>query len=184
MTVTVQPFRANDATEAKFRELAGAIEPVSTALDEFYAGAYTAEPLGSVLHALDRSPLTKILDEATFRRSFAALHEYFTRAGTFEFYLSLFRAIFGESVIVTFTVPAAGKLEIDIDVLAVELNTFLARRIVDNEYVYDDVVQTGGGSDDVLFQGTTGIATQAELDALMRELRVDGVFTTATLTLS
>jgi hypothetical protein len=182
VSVTLQPFSSNDATEAKFRELVAALEPLGAARDAFYADAYTAYPLGSVLYALKRSPLTRILTEETFRKSFASIYEFFTRPGTFEFYLSLLRTIFGEGAIITFTVPAPGKLEIDIDVLSAELETFLARRIVDNEYVYDTVVDEA--ADQVLFQGVVGVATQAELDKLMAELRVDGIYTTATLTLS
>jgi len=298
VTVVLQPFNANDAHEARFRALAPALEPTSAALDAFYAGAYTAEPLGVVLHRLNRSPLTRILTEETFRKSFASIHEFFTRPGTFEFYLSLFRTISGEDVDVTFTVPAPGQLEIDIEILSALQEGFLAREIVDNEYVNSEVVTTeienvqatlldqdigytavpagvagnsvgiklvGGGdgtsdptvvtsvagdvieiylgdtldgegtaakivaaldayelanagaisslvtyavtgsgsnvqtahdtellsggvdaddSDEIMFQGTTGITTQPELDALMRELRVDGIFTTATLTLT
>jgi hypothetical protein len=48
--------------------------------------------------------------------------------------------------------------------------------------VYDTVVDEA--ADQVLFQGVVGVATQAELDKLMAELRVDGIYTTATLTLS
>jgi hypothetical protein len=96
VSVTLQPFSSNDATEAKFRELVAALEPLGAARDAFYADAYTAYPLGSVLYALKRSPLTRILTEETFRKSFASIYEFFTRPGTFEFYLSLLRTIFGE----------------------------------------------------------------------------------------
>ena len=56
---------------------------------------------------------------------------------------------------------------------------FLSRSIVDNAYVYDEVVDHSG--DFIAFQGVLGIKTQPELDALMIELHPDGIFVEAEL---
>jgi hypothetical protein len=180
----LEPFKLSDLKEKKVNDaFLALLDVVSTETDAFYAGAYESFPLGDVLYDLDRSPMAGVIDKDTFRKSFFALHNIFTRPGTFEFYMDVFRAVWGQDVDVTFTVPAAGKLEIEIDALSAQLDDFIAREIVDNQYVYDEVIETDSG-DNIAFQGNQGLKTQDQAEKLIFELYPAGVYTTITLTIS
>lgn len=176
-------FKETDEKELKVdAAFSPLLELLSSDRSTMYDEVFEAYPLGDVFVALNNSPLARAIPPAAFRKAFFAIHELFTRPGTFEFYLSVFRAIFGEDVEVEFVVPAPGKLEINITSLNELLETFSARSIVDNTYIYDDVIDHSGNF--IAFQGTQGIKTQQEIDVLMKELQPAGIFVTTELTVT
>jgi hypothetical protein len=178
-----QPFKENDELE---RRVALVFESLQTRLSQdrnlFYAQAYTAEPLGEVLQNLNADPLAQSLSEEVYRVSYPAIHELFTRPGTFEYYLSVFRRIFGNNVEVEFTIPSPGVLEIDVEAAELLLSNFMAREIISDEYVYHEVVDEEG--DNIVFQGAFGAKTPSEMDLLTKELSPSIIFTTSTLTIA
>jgi hypothetical protein len=179
--MSYQAFKTNDLVEAKVKSCFDTIlDLLASYADDFYEGAYEAFPFGDVLFETGH-PLNGVITQDVFREIFPEIHDIFTRPGTFDFYCELFQAIWGEDVSITFTVPAPGKLVIDIEALETEENFALARKIVDNEYVYNEIIDHDG--DNIIFQGTRGIKTQRELDALIREISPNGVWVEATLTL-
>ena len=179
---TLQAFKDNDLIEPKVRD---AILPFlnlrDSELDEFFLGAYECYVLGDVMY-LTGHPMSGVIPQDVFRMSFPSIHQLFTRPGTFEFYLDVFRAVWGEDVAITFTVPAPGKLEIDIAALTVTPYTALFREIVDNAYVFTEWVDHVG--DNIIFQGSQGIKTQAEAEALVNEFRPAGIWAVTTLTIT
>lgn len=178
-----QYFKDTDEKEKKFALCFSPIlEDINRSLDQFHDGAYTCFKLGEVLLALKRSPMVGVVSDETFIQSFAAIHQFFTRPGTFEFYLEVFRKIWGDDVEVEFTIPEPGKLEIAIDALSASEDFAMARYIVDNQYFFDELIDHEG--DNLIFQTTQGIKTQAETDALLRELHPVGVWVEATLTVT
>jgi len=182
MTIALQAFKETDLKEAKVKDaFLPTLVEIDAARDAFYEGAYSAYPFGDVLFELGRSPLAAVITQETFRESFFAIHNLFTRPGTFEYYLEVLQAAFGGAAIITFEVPGPGRLNIEVKILQAENSTFLSRRIVDNNYIYDTVVDHVG--DTLLFQGLTGVKTQSAADALIRELAPYGVYTKLTLTL-
>lgn len=176
----IQYFKRNDDLEKK---VADCFDPILTSLSlertDFYDGANAAQPLGEVLKNLKRDPMVGVISDEVYVTSFSAIHELFTRPGTFEFYLQLFRKIWGDSVDVEFTVPSPGVLNINIEAVEAISYRFIARRIVDNAYIYEPVIDDVG--DNIVFQGTIGLKTQAEVDLLMKEISPANIFTTATL---
>ncbi len=178
----MQNFKDTDDKEAKIRDAAlPFLEGLGVERDAFLAGAFTCFVLGDVLFELKISPLADSIPQDAFRASFYAIHNLFTRPGTFEFYLDVFRAIFGASVDVEFVIPEPGHLQINIESLSVLQEDFLARRIVNNVYVFDEVVDEDG--DNIAFQEALGIKTQSEIDALVAELYPAGLIVEADLTL-
>lgn len=179
----MQAFKQSDATEIKVRDCA---LPLLTDLggerDAMLAGAFTCFELGDVFVELNNSPLADVIAPESFRSSYYAIHQLFTRPGTFEFYIDVFRAIFGTEVDIEFVIPGPGQLQINIASLSVLLEDFLARSIVDDAYVFDEVVDHDG--DSISFQGRLGIKTQSEIDALMVELHPAGIFVEADLELT
>lgn len=180
----MQAFKETDEKEEKVVATAfPVLDLISNNRTDFFDGAYEAFPLGDVLFDLDRDPLVGVVTREIFRSSFFAIHQLFTRPGTFEFYLDVFRAVWGDDVEVEFSIPQPGVLQINIQALDVQLNIAMARRIVNNSYVYDEIILQGGDydGDNLAFQGTQGIKTQNETDTLMFELHPAGVFVQTTL---
>lgn len=173
-------FFKGDETEQKFNA-AGmqALSPVSLEKDEFFEEAFTCVPLANLLYTTKRAPLTRSIPYVNFKDAFSEIFSNFPRTGTFEVYLTVFRAIFGDDVEVTFTVPGPGELEIDIVATGLELSNFIAREIEDNEYVHHNIVDHE--ADQIVFQGVKGFQTQYELERMLFEMVVAGVFVTVTL---
>lgn len=178
-----QAFKDSSALESRVAQTFETIQnKLSLDRDAFYAGAYTAEPLGDVFQNLNADPLARVLSPEVYRSSFPAIHDLFTRPGTFEYYLAVFRKIFGSNVVVEFTIPSPGVLDINVEAAELQLADFLAREIVDDEYVYHEVIDQDGNN--LVFQGLFGIKTQPEMDLLINELAPSIIFTTATLVVS
>lgn len=177
----MEAFKQNDAKEL---QVVNTTLPTLTQLgndrDSFYAGAFTCYVLGDVIFNLNACPLADAIPQDAFRVALASIVQLFTRPGTFEYYLDLLRDIFGESVDVTFTIPSPGILQIDIDSLTTVQEDFVARKIIDNAYTFDQVVTEDG--DVIAFQQPLGIKTQSEMDALLVELYPAGVRVKSTLT--
>ena len=147
--------------------------------DLFFADAYQCQVLGDVLFDTKRSPLSNAIIQTIFRESFSELFQAFIDGGTFEAYLVVFRKIFGDDVDVDFTIPAPGKLQIDITATGFEISNFIVRTIVDNAYVFDNVVDEVG--DNIVFQTIKGFETQYELEQMLFELVPSGIYTIITL---
>lgn len=180
--MALQKFKENDVKEGKVRDIAlPLLSLLGTDRDAFFEQAYEASPLGQVLYNLKASPLARAISEANFVMAFSAIHKLFTRPGNFEFYLEVFRLIWGEDVDVEFVVPAPGKLIINVEALAISLDFLMARTIVDNAYVYDEFVDENG--DNIMAQVTSGIKTQSEADALIYEFYPAGLWVQINLSL-
>ena len=179
--MSLQPFKETDETEAKFTAAAlPALEDLGGERDTFYADAFEAFPLGDVLYELERDPMVGVITPEIFRSSFFAIHELFTRPGTFEFYLEVFRAIWGEAVDVEFVVPAPGKLLINIAELAPTTFNLMVRRIVSDVYVYE-ALKTTTALDQIVIQDVQGTKNETEVDALINEIAPGGIWIVSTL---
>lgn len=179
---TTQKFKG-DALELKF-EAAGkpTIDTIDLQKETFFDEAYDCAVLGDMIHDNDLSPLINAIKKEIFRDTFQALFESFRSAGTFESYISVFKKIFGDSVTITFTIPAAGKLTIAIIAEGIEESPFVAQEIVDNTYEFNNVVDDE--DDNIVFQTIKGFQTEYELRQMLFEMVPDGIWTTITLTLS
>lgn len=177
-----QKFKG-DELELQMEACASPIhDDIETQLDDFFEDAYNSMPLGDVLYESDRSPLANAIDQEIFRQSFPEIFTAFTVAGTFESYITVFQKIFGENVEIDFTVPAPGKLTIDILADEVELSDWISRVIVDNTFVYNEMI-TQDGLDTIAFQSIKGFKTQYELEQMLFEMVPAGIFTEISLEL-
>jgi hypothetical protein len=177
----VQYFKG-DETEVKFQAAAQDIlDNRSLQKDLFLAGAYETGPLGDLIITSNRSPLSNAITQAIFRDAFKEIFEAFVKVGTFEAYITVFKKIFGEAVTIDFTVPAAGKLNIDIEAEGIELNNFITRYIVANAYVLDTIIDDE--ADNIVFQTIKGFTSQYDLELMLREMVPAGIFTEINLTL-
>ncbi len=179
----MQRFKENDSTEP---EIYGLFTPTLNELgverDSFFLNSFACYLLGDILYDLQRDPLADVITRNVYRTSFPSIHELFTRPGTFEFYLDVFRKVFTDDVEVEFIIPSAGILQVGITALSLETFNILIREIVDDAYVYFNLV-TSDLNDQIVGRGLRGIKTQEEIDGLMAEISCYGIYTTVTLTL-
>ena len=175
-------FFKGDELEKKFYDSALPIQSLlSLDKDAFLQGAYSAGPLGDIMFDDSRAPLSNAIPKEIFRGAFKEIFEAFVSVGTFEAYLTVFRKIFGDTVIVNFTVPAPGKLNIDIEAEGVELSKFISRYIEENAYIYDYVIDDE--DDNIVFQTIKGFQSQYELEQMLFEMVPAGIYTEITLDL-
>jgi hypothetical protein len=178
----MQFFKETDDVEKKYYNSALPItDQIDIQKDLFYNEAYEAAPLGDVIYEDSRSPLSNAIDQAIFRESVKEIFDAFVQVGTFESYITVFKKIFGDDVMVDFTVPAPGKLNIDIEAAGVELADFISRYIEDNTYLFDEVIDDEG--DNIVFQSVKGFQSQYELEQMLFEMVPAGIFTTISLTI-
>lgn len=178
-----QKFKNADAIELKFyNSAAPQFDILSAERDDFFDGAYEAYPLGGVLWDLGATPLANAIDRTIFIESFPAIYDAFIAVGTPEAYLTVFRKIFGDDVVVEFTVPAPGKLNIAIEAQGLLLTNFISREIGDDAYILSNIV-TQDGLYNIVFQSIKGFTSQYELEQMLYEMVPAGIFTTITLTL-
>lgn len=176
----MKAFKETDLVEKKVRDIAlPLLNILSGDRTQFFNEGYVAYPLGDVLFDLRRDPLAGVITKEVYRISFPAIHDLFTRSGTFEFYMDVFRSIWGENVEVVFTIPSPGVLQINVEALDSQTELFMARRVENDVYFFDEVMDHEG--DNLVFQGTQGIKTQGEIDALINELHPAGVYVETTL---
>jgi energy-converting hydrogenase Eha subunit E len=177
----MQQFKNGDALEKKFEDSA---EPILTVLsetkDEFYTGCFSTGPLGDLIHQSSRAPLTNAIKIEIFRIAFSEIFQAFIKVGTFESYITVFKKIFGNDVVIAFTIPAPGKLNIEIQAVGIELSDFIGRVIEDNALAYHEIIDYDG--DNIAFQSIKGFATQYELERMLFEMVPAGIFTDIDLT--
>lgn len=174
-------FKETDQSERDIAEVIEQIsDPISNNLEDFFKGAYTAYPLGDAIYLAGADPTTRVLSQEFYRTAFFAIHDLFTRAGTFEFYLEVFRAIWGEDVQVDFVIPSAGVLLINLEVVDTVESQLIFRQIIGNVYEYNEAVTTGE-NDNIMVQISQGPRTQEEIDIFIRELHPNGIFVRANL---
>lgn len=177
----MQYFKGDDL-EKKFEAAASDIlDQLGVQKDSFFDGAYSTGPLGDLIYTDSRSPLSKAILQSIFRATFNDIFAAFVVAGSFESYISVFKKIFGDTVGIVFTVPAPGKLQIAIDATDPEEDDLLARYILDNAYVFDELIDYDGNN--IAVDTVKGFQSQYELEQMLFELVPDGVYTEITLTL-
>lgn len=153
----------------------------SDAKTEFFNDAYGCFVLGELLYDTGRAPLANAIPRDIFRETFESVFDSFVEAGTFESYMNVFRKVFGDDVGVVFTVPAPGKLLIDITSAGFVISEFLARQVEDNSYVFYNMIDDE--DDFIVFQTVKGFTSQYELEQMLFEMVPDGIYTEITLTL-
>ena len=171
-----------DELEIKFFESAKQIfDDLSLQKDLFLDDAYDCQAFGDIIYNNNLSPLANAINSLVFRESFNEVFSQFELSGSFESYIEVFKKVFGDDVGITFTVPSEGRLQIDIEAEDVILFDAVARRIVSDAYVFDEIIDYE--NDNLAFQSLKGFQTQYELEQMLFELVPNGIFTEITLSL-
>jgi len=171
-----------DALELKFFESGRPLmQNRSTQKTNFFNQAYFCYLLGDLIVEDIRSPLSRAIPQEIFRASFPGIFEAFVLGGTAEAYLEVFRFIFGDDADIQFTVPGPGELEIDIMVTGTDVFDLVARNIVDDDVLLDELIDYDG--DNIAVQIFKRFVTQYELEQVLFELVPAGIFTDIDLTI-
>ena len=174
-------FFKGDSEELKYYESGRTIlESLSSQKTEFFDECYGCFVLGELLYDNNFAPLANAIPRDIFRQSFATLFESFLAAGSFESYITVFQNVFGNDVEITFTVPAPGKLNIDIVAAGLETYGMTIREIIDDAYEYFTLIDDEG--DRIVLQAVKGFESQYELEQMLFEMVPAGIYTEITLT--
>lgn len=177
----VQLFKPTDANEVKIDAVAEAVfSPTSLALDDMLAGAYNSSPFLLMLYDEGRMPYSARINREAFVAFIKEALSRFPVIGTFESYIFILKAVFGDLSEILFEVPVAGKLAIEVNAVSGLEFDFLGREYVDGAYEYFDIV-TMGDEDTLTFRGLSGIDTEYELALLFSEMMPGGIVPDITL---
>lgn len=179
----MQFFKETDDDEKKFYQItAPTMDILEAQHNAFFDEAYYCHLLGEVLYDTGAATFWAAMSRDIFKTSFFAIFESFVFGGSLESYMTVFRAIFGPDVAVVFDVPNPGHLTINIEALNISEEPITARRIIDNTYHYEDLLDSDG--EPIMAQVTRGIKTQQDMDILMPELTPAGIFVETTLVIT
>ncbi len=170
-----------DATELKM-QLAGSrpFDICGASLDQFYAGGYDAADFLLMLYDAGRMPFADRVARDSFVSFIAQAIPNFPVTGTFEAYIFILKAIFGDETLVEFDVPAAGKLEMIVNAEAALDFDFQGREYTSDGYLTFELVTMDGYA--LAFTGISGIDSEAELTQLLGEIIPAGIWPDITLT--
>lgn len=174
-----QKFKG-DATELKFEAAAKqAFDVAEIGRDDYFANGYDSSPFLLMLYDEGRMPFSDRVGRDSFVAFYREALANFPFTGSFESYIFILQAIFGEGSGVDFDVPAAGKLEILVNAAASIESEFVAPQVEDGEVVEYNMVDHLGNQ--LTFAGISGIDSEYELELLLSELIPAGIFPSITL---
>lgn len=174
-----QKFKG-DATELKMEAAAKpAFDACSLGLDQFYDDGYDASPFLLMLYDEGRMPFVDRVPRDSFVEFIREALGRFPFTGTFESYIFILNAIFGEGSGVLFEVPDPGKIEILVNASATIEFELVAKEIVDGEVVLSSMVDHIGNM--ITARGISGIDSEYELSLLLSELIPAGIYPAVTL---
>lgn len=116
----VEYFKGDALEKRVAKTMLDKLALLSDAHDEFYSGAFSAQPLGDVIWNLNADPIVQALSKEVYRRVFNKIHEIGEFPATFDFWLQLLTSIWIDDAVVgaaaiEFEVPAPGFLNININ---------------------------------------------------------------------
>jgi hypothetical protein len=159
-----------DATELKFDAVGSSIFQVShDSLDAFNTSCYDVSDFILMLYDANRIPFSERVGREAFVEFFKETLKQFPFIGTFDTYIFIIRAIFGEASYLSFDVPDPGKLQIDINASSSLEFEFMGS---DSDGVFN-ICDTDGT--DLIFRGLAGIETEYELELLFSEIMPAGI---------
>jgi hypothetical protein len=154
-----------------------AVSPVfdstSAELDLMFANGSTAASFLLMLYDNKLVPYWQRIKRDAFVNFYLEALAQFPVTGTFESYLFILRAIFGVESEIIFAVPAAGKLEITLNVVN-ELTFDFIGYDADGEFF----IETQDGLYTLAFRGLSGFESDHDLELLFSELVPEGIFYT------
>lgn len=166
-----------DALELKFDEAGKpAMAICGAALDDYYENAYSAQEFLLMLYDQGRMPFGSKIPRDDFVRFIIEAIPGFAVTGTFRMMIFLFKSLFGELTDIIFTVPAPGRLQVDVNASTLlEFNAIFVEQDGETGNIID---HTGN---ELVFSAVSGIDTQYEFNQIMSEIFPAGIYPEVTL---
>lgn len=169
-----------DPVELRFQESARPVlDRVRFDMDQFFSDGFNSSAWLLLLYDENRMPFSERIKREAFVDFIREALKNFPFSGTFDTYLFVLRAVFGELSEIFFEVPAPGKLAIDIDATSSLEFDFIGREFNGTSFDEFDMIDSEGNK--LIFRGIAGIETPYELELLFSELMPAGIIPTITL---
>ncbi len=169
-----QSFKG-DSVETKMRSVADPVFDLTNAsLDDFYDQGFDASPFLLMLYDNGKIPYSQRIKRDYFVVFIKEALKRFPVIGTFESYVFILTAIFGEFTEINFEVPGAGKLAIDITAADSVEFEFVGREFEDGVFSIFNIVDYDGSL--LIFRGIPGIQSEYDLELLFSEIIPAGIF--------
>lgn len=169
-----QKFKG-DAIELKMESVAIPVfDLTDSALDQFYQNGFESTPFLLMLYDEKRIPFSERVGRDAFVVFIIETFKNFPFIGTFDTYLFIIRAIFGDLSTIVFDVPVPGKLSIEVNATSSLEFDFIAVEPdgVGGFNIYEVTDSTGLT---LGFRGIAGIDTEYELELLFSEIMPAGI---------
>jgi hypothetical protein len=165
-----QKFKG-DTTELKMEAAAGpAFDLTSTALDEYFDGAYDSDPFLLMLYDSGRMPFSDRVPRDTFPAFMRQAVPNFPYTGTFDSYLFILNAVFGDGSLIYFEVLGNGKIHIQVNASSAVAEDAIFRDSSGDSDFADDLGNT------IIFYSILGITTEYRLRQLLAEMIPAGLY--------
>lgn len=175
-----QFFKESDSNEAKMYAVGASVfDPISADLDDFLENGFDSAPFLLMLYDEGRAPYYARIPRAAFVAFIKEALSRFPVIGSFESYIFILKAVFGENSESRFEVTTPGKLLITVDATPNSEYEFIGREFVDGAYT--EFTMTDYVDDTIIFRGFSGIATVEELELLFSEIVPTGITPEITL---
>lgn len=156
-----------------------AFDVCELALDAYLESGYTASDFLLMLYDEGRMPFSDRVPRDSFLSFIKQAIPNFPVTGTFESYIFILQAIFGEGSGVLFELSDPGKIAILVNAASSVDFEAIAREFSNSQYSIYNLVTDDG--DQIIFGGISGIDSEAELTQLLSELIPAGVVADITL---
>jgi hypothetical protein len=169
-----------DSKELKMQAVAGPLlDLTDVALNSFYSDGYDCNEFLLMLYDEQRMPFQKLSRLAYIQFIKEALKR-FPSAGTFEFYLFILRAIFGDLSEINFELTDPGKISIEVNATSRLEYDLIAREFIDGSYVDYELIDYN--FDILTARGLAGIENEYQLGLLFSEILPCGIYPEISLT--
>lgn len=167
-------FRGN-AEEIKVADAAKeAFDLTQSSLDEMLSGASTSDAFLLSLYDIEKVPYHERIVRAAFPAFYREAINWFPKTGTFEAYIFVIRAIFGEDAEIYFDLSTPGALKISINTESEVLFDFIGRDL-DEDGNYEEFKILTHDGDFLEFGVLSGISTDSEVELLFSEMIPMGI---------
>lgn len=164
----MQRFLPDDEEERKFYSVFNQVmQNTFNDLKQYYNNAYGSPELGRALYEEQRVPIYKVLEKSLFIKAYNAILQGQAYIGAIEGYLTILRAIFGESADIKLTIVAPLHLRFDI---VAEIQQFYLW--VDDEE--NEIVDNDGNN--IVFEEVVALLSNRQLLEILKQTTNAGTY--------
>lgn len=163
----VQKFIDDEEENKFFTVFSQVVNTTLSDIQSYYINAYGSPELGNALYETQKVAIYKVLEKSLFIKAYNKILEGVAYIGTIEGYLTILRAIFGDSADIKLTIVAPLHLRFDI---TAEIQQFYIW--VDHEE--NEIIDENG--DNIVFEEILALLSNRQLLELLQQTTNAGTF--------